>query len=286
MDLDKAFVPIDDQVKIGACNMRIAPEKKQKEPTYQLTLDILKKYSCYNAFLKTRYSSIYTSMLYITPKVPNPEFVEPPPHNILYLLSNNLVTQKEKIKDVVKKKDIVPRKKRSITVADNIFPNPEEAVKLAEIISLTEAEHQDEERHLHETHASLVIGREAKEVANTVASDKTEDEEEDRLIRRRQTGVVIGRDVYNISNEEKFDHSHKLKGIETLSDAAKLLSDIKTTTRASKQDYRIQQYPKGLSKGTRVIPEIPNEPRDIFDKSDRGSDDEKVEILSSDYERT
>ncbi|GKB73328.1 hypothetical protein Tco_0934740 [Tanacetum coccineum] len=50
---DEALVPKDNQVKIGDCNFRIAPEKKQKEPTYQLTLDILKQYSCYNAFLKT-----------------------------------------------------------------------------------------------------------------------------------------------------------------------------------------------------------------------------------------
>ncbi|GJW23385.1 hypothetical protein Tco_0034007 [Tanacetum coccineum] len=62
--LDETFVPIDDQVKIGPCNMRIAPEKKQKEPTYQLTLDILKKYSCYNAFLKTAdIPQIYTQCL-------------------------------------------------------------------------------------------------------------------------------------------------------------------------------------------------------------------------------
>nr|GEV05774.1 hypothetical protein [Tanacetum cinerariifolium] len=53
IDLDEVFIPGDDQVKIGACNIRIAPEKKQKEPTYQLALDIFKRYSCYNAFLKT-----------------------------------------------------------------------------------------------------------------------------------------------------------------------------------------------------------------------------------------
>ncbi|GKD69835.1 hypothetical protein Tco_1323925 [Tanacetum coccineum] len=58
--------------------------------------------------------------------------------------------QKEKIKDAAKKKD--------------------EAVKLAESISLTEAEHHDEELLLHETHASLVIGREAKKIADMLAS--------------------------------------------------------------------------------------------------------------------
>ncbi|GKB23423.1 hypothetical protein Tco_0862824 [Tanacetum coccineum] len=85
--LDETFVPINDQVKIGPCNMRIAPEKKQNEPTYQLTLDILKKYSCYNGFLKTTDFEVddvlFCEVLHITPKVPNPEFVEPPPHNIL-----------------------------------------------------------------------------------------------------------------------------------------------------------------------------------------------------------
>ncbi|GJZ28738.1 hypothetical protein Tco_0573385 [Tanacetum coccineum] len=130
-----------------------------------------------------------------------------------------------KKKDAVKKKDVVPRKKRSIIVADNILPDPDDAVKLAESISLTEAEHQDEERRLYETHASHVIGREAKE---------------------------------------------KLKGIETLSIVAKLLSDVKTATRASKKDYKIQQHPKGSSEGSDVIPEAPNDPRDISDKSDWG----------------
>ncbi|GJR47253.1 retrovirus-related pol polyprotein from transposon TNT 1-94 [Tanacetum coccineum] len=46
--LDEALVPIDDQVMISACNMRIDPFKKQKEPTYQLIMDILKQYSCYD----------------------------------------------------------------------------------------------------------------------------------------------------------------------------------------------------------------------------------------------
>ncbi|GKE67010.1 hypothetical protein Tco_1521171 [Tanacetum coccineum] len=51
--LYKALVPIADQVKIGSCNMRTDPTKSQKEATYQLSLDIIKQYSCYNAFLRT-----------------------------------------------------------------------------------------------------------------------------------------------------------------------------------------------------------------------------------------
>nr|GEZ36947.1 hypothetical protein [Tanacetum cinerariifolium] len=91
--------------------------------------------------------------------------------------------QNEKKKDDVKKKDVVLRMKRSLTVADNILPNPDEAVKLVESIGLTVAEHQYIERRLHETHASLIIRRElnleAKEVADT---EETEDDVVEPLI--------------------------------------------------------------------------------------------------------
>ncbi|GJW61842.1 hypothetical protein Tco_0111177 [Tanacetum coccineum] len=51
--LDEALVSINDRVKIGSCNMRIDPNKKKKEATYQVALDILKLSSCFNAFLIT-----------------------------------------------------------------------------------------------------------------------------------------------------------------------------------------------------------------------------------------
>ncbi|GKB44707.1 hypothetical protein Tco_0889649 [Tanacetum coccineum] len=37
--LDNALVPLEKQVKIGKCNMRINPAKTQMEPTYQVVLD-------------------------------------------------------------------------------------------------------------------------------------------------------------------------------------------------------------------------------------------------------
>nr|GEV16295.1 hypothetical protein [Tanacetum cinerariifolium] len=75
--------------------------------------------------------------------------------------------QKEKKKDAAKKKDVVPRKKYSFTIADNILTNPNEALLLGILISLTKAEQHDEERQLHKTHARLVIGREQNQVADT-----------------------------------------------------------------------------------------------------------------------
>ncbi|GKB89206.1 hypothetical protein Tco_0961478 [Tanacetum coccineum] len=86
--MDEALVPINEQVKIGDSNMRIDPFKKKKEPSYQLTPDILKQYSCYNVFLKTADVAIYMQqvellrdVLQITPNVPNQEFINPPSHN-------------------------------------------------------------------------------------------------------------------------------------------------------------------------------------------------------------
>ncbi|GJU36694.1 hypothetical protein Tco_1185048 [Tanacetum coccineum] len=90
--LYEALVPIADQVKIGSYNMRIDPIKTQKEATYQLVLDILKRSSCYNAFLikadldNQKYEigvELFQEILCISPRVPNKEFVEPPPHDTL-----------------------------------------------------------------------------------------------------------------------------------------------------------------------------------------------------------
>ncbi|GJR67902.1 hypothetical protein Tco_0013967 [Tanacetum coccineum] len=79
--LDEALVSTDDRVKIGSCNMRIDPNKKQKEATYQVVLDILKLSPCYNAFLITaNVPQIYMQQFWF---IPNKEFVAPPPHDAL-----------------------------------------------------------------------------------------------------------------------------------------------------------------------------------------------------------
>ncbi|GKA36526.1 hypothetical protein Tco_0723017 [Tanacetum coccineum] len=43
---------------------------------------------------------------------------------------------------------------------DNILPDPDEALQLGESMSLTEGEIAEEERRVHETHASIIIGKE------------------------------------------------------------------------------------------------------------------------------
>ncbi|GJV09061.1 hypothetical protein Tco_0694853 [Tanacetum coccineum] len=50
---DKELVPVDDQVKIGLNNYRIALEKSQPDVIYKVCPVILKQYSFFNAFITT-----------------------------------------------------------------------------------------------------------------------------------------------------------------------------------------------------------------------------------------
>ncbi|GJT52825.1 hypothetical protein Tco_0978982 [Tanacetum coccineum] len=79
--LDEALVPIVDQVKIGSCNMRIEPLKTQKEPTYQPYLEYSLKQ--YRTTILSSLLELFREILRITPRVPNQEFVEPPPHDAI-----------------------------------------------------------------------------------------------------------------------------------------------------------------------------------------------------------
>ncbi|GJT04555.1 hypothetical protein Tco_0839017 [Tanacetum coccineum] len=127
-------------------------------------------------------------------------------------------------------------------------------LKFGKSISLTEAEEQEEEHFLHDTHAHLVT----KTVADTAESEEIEDEEVQPLV-HGSTSVVIGREVHKKTVEGALDHSHKLKGIEILSEVA--------------------LYDKGAG----IIPEVPDEPKDISGSSNSsrsGSDDETKDISS------
>nr|GEU83863.1 retrovirus-related Pol polyprotein from transposon TNT 1-94 [Tanacetum cinerariifolium] len=67
--LENALVALEKRLKIEKCNMRIEFNKREREPTFQVTLDVLKLSPCYPAFPITAE---------ICPKLPNPDFVQPP----------------------------------------------------------------------------------------------------------------------------------------------------------------------------------------------------------------
>ncbi|GKA86934.1 hypothetical protein Tco_0808645 [Tanacetum coccineum] len=140
--LDEALVSTDDRVKIDSCNMRIDPSKKQKEATYQVVLYILKLSPCYNAFLITadvpeinmqqfwftitkikNYSSyqfqldnqkfqigveLFREIIRISSRVPNKEYVAPPPHDALVTFLKQLVIKIDNRQTSAKRRDNMP----------------------------------------------------------------------------------------------------------------------------------------------------------------------------------
>nr|GEX35784.1 hypothetical protein [Tanacetum cinerariifolium] len=113
-----------------------------------------------------------------------------------------------------------------------------------------------------------------------VDSEETKNEE-DRLI-RRQSGVIIGRHINKESDEGSMDHSKKLKGVETLSDAAQYLLDIKTATKASKNDFICKPCIKGLAEGFGMIQEVPDGLRGSSSNSNLKSEDEERFLTTDD----
>ncbi|GJW91258.1 hypothetical protein Tco_0168811 [Tanacetum coccineum] len=126
-------------------------------------------------------------------------------------------------------------------------------------------------------------------VTEKTASDEESDEsadKEERLIRKRPADVVIGRPSRTVSSKEKLDKPQKLKGIQMLSNAAQLASDLKEATKASKKAHRLQQQSTCSNERAGITPEVPDEPKgkSVAHVDDDDSKDE-VEILSSDEER-
>ncbi|GJV22722.1 putative reverse transcriptase domain-containing protein [Tanacetum coccineum] len=79
-----------------------------------------------------------------------------------------------------------------------------------------------------------------------VSLEKTDSNEEECQLNERQTGLVIGRGVNMETDEESLDHSTmKLKGVKNVSSTAQFLIDMKKVSKASKDDFIIQQRPKG-----------------------------------------
>ncbi|GKC07463.1 hypothetical protein Tco_0999073 [Tanacetum coccineum] len=80
---DEKLVPSNARVKVGKSNLRMDPFTKQREETYQVTLDIIKNTPFFNAILILADTceidvDIFREILDISPKVENQEFTAPP----------------------------------------------------------------------------------------------------------------------------------------------------------------------------------------------------------------
>ncbi|GJW58115.1 hypothetical protein Tco_0104846 [Tanacetum coccineum] len=116
---------------------------------------------------------------------------------------------------------------------------------------------------------------ESEEFVDSKSLEETKADKEKICLNERHSSLVIGREENKEIDEGTLDHSTmKLKGVENVSSVAQYLLDMKKATKASKNDYILQQHPKGAGDGSSMIPDTPNDPTDSSTSSHSGSDDE------------
>ncbi|GJT28819.1 hypothetical protein Tco_0909094, partial [Tanacetum coccineum] len=154
----------------------------------------------------------------------------------------------------------VVKKKATISVDDNIIPEPDIALELGKSISLAEAEEEAAAREVHDTHARIVT-ESVPEPARTI----------------RQSSIAF-RDTSSVSKKRTSGTSQKLKGIQSLTPAEQEAADIMKALKDSKKMIGRQPGTGGSDEGTSEIPGVPDE--SIF--ADAEDDNEETESDSED----
>ncbi|GJU89608.1 hypothetical protein Tco_1302031 [Tanacetum coccineum] len=148
-----------------------------------------------------------------------------------------------------RKKVKVPTKKRTITIADNILEDPDQATELAVLVNLEEHQKREEERRTQEIDAALVL-------------DKEIDQE--------------------VNEDFKEQMELKFKDVQQITPNAQLLVDLKKGSRESREAQIGKQIPNGPGEGSSMVPDS----LDYSDSSDsylwETSDDEKTDSTDSD----
>ncbi|GKD90208.1 hypothetical protein Tco_1365715, partial [Tanacetum coccineum] len=119
-------------------------------------------------------------------------------------------------------------------------------------------------------------------LAKSLGTQLAKGREQDEIpLVRRQTGVFISRQVQRESTKANLDQSSKLKGLETIFEAAQFKLDMKKAIKASKDDFIFQQRPRGSG----VTPTVLDEPSGNSSSSSSYSDDEIKDIYSDEDDK-
>ncbi|GJY79288.1 hypothetical protein Tco_0485089 [Tanacetum coccineum] len=139
-----------------------------------------------------------------------------------------------------KKKDVVPRHSRSITAADNLLQNPDEALKYAKMVSMEETQNQEKERRSKHRHVRIVLEKQVNKEVN-----------------------------------EGYQHLKvKLKAKEQPSPYAQLLLNLRLQNKKSnKQEILEEIKRKDTGEGSGAAPESPNHSKSSDDSSESTNDD-------------
>ncbi|GJX60423.1 hypothetical protein Tco_0291813 [Tanacetum coccineum] len=229
---DEKWVPAKERVKISTTNVRLEITVPQKEETFQVIIDVIKNSTCYQAFTVSAEkclvdAEVFRKILDICPRVQGVDFTEVPddettltfPIDLGYkgpLYNHPIIRGRgsQGNKEAISPKPIsdeesdesdaklarkrtgsrrMIKKKVSISVDDNIIPEPDIALELGKSMRLTEAAEKEAARQVHATHERIVT------------------ESDPEPARRISSGIAF-RDTSRVSKKMSSDPSQKLKG--------------------------------------------------------------------------
>ncbi|GJR57326.1 hypothetical protein Tco_1499488 [Tanacetum coccineum] len=172
------------------------------------------------------------------------------------------VSDESEPKPLIRRKTFSRRvkKKATISIDDNIVPEPDIALELGKSINLTEAEEKVAARQVHATHARIVSEL-VPEPARTI----------------RQSSIAF-RDTSSVSKKSTSGTSQKLKGIQSLTPAEQEAADVMKALKDSRRMLGRHPGIGGSDEGTGEIPRVPDE--SIFTNAE--DDNEETESDSDD----
>nr|GEU49383.1 hypothetical protein [Tanacetum cinerariifolium] len=256
--LDAELVLINKQVKIAISNFRFALEKTQPDVIYKVFLEILKQYSIYNAF-NVIIDALEIYIQWFWHKIPYDLTTKA--H--LFMIDNKISKRPLSFQHVIKlEANLSNQKFVNNGSKDLVFRMAIPVVMLTDDIKAS-AEYS---KYLGKSKGSKpvklpveTVVEEVKHFEEVAEDVESKENDEEPLVIRIRTGVLIGREVRSESDNEGLDHLKKLKGLETLSEAAQFKLNMEKARKASIYDFFFQQRPRGSGEGFGVTSEVPDE---------------------------
>nr|GEV00540.1 retrovirus-related Pol polyprotein from transposon TNT 1-94 [Tanacetum cinerariifolium] len=289
--LDEALVSTEDRVVINKCNMRIDPTKTQKEPTYQVVLDILKLSPLGEPLLPSSIDAYLGKFLWI-----DSDYQDPKSCGVcsiikmLILLSCCGKTSITKL--TIGKKSIMRResmpypsftkfiihyllsKHKSISKRHGLFMS---TIKHDAVLGRLKFVNKGEENQRYGMSIPDVM------VNNDIKNSKAY-----QTYLAISTGIVIPKKA---RKGIKTPATPKKNVTENPRNAAQLAADTQKAIKASKKTVRLQQETKGSSEGAGVTPVVSDEEKiilstgnEITESKTKVSKSEKVDEESANKE--
>ncbi|GJT83733.1 hypothetical protein Tco_1058075 [Tanacetum coccineum] len=282
--LDALLVPIDKQVKIRFSNFRIALEKSQPDVIYKfwhtLHYDLTAKAYLFIIDDQTFEvnADLLSKALQITLEVSDCPFIIPPLKNEIVSFINKLGYSGH-LTTISGIRGMVTVYKQAATYLAFGMPIP--IVMLNDDIKASTAYVE----YLSKSSGTQLAKGRGKSKGRITKKDLEVALNNIRVPKKKRTETVFEEtpqsEVHQESDEKALDHSKKLKGVERMSKTAEFLLQLRKAKKESKQEFILQQRPRGSSEGSGVTSKFQLN----SDENDGASDKEKDEAEKAEEEQ-